>query len=574
MNPLRLIGEQLGRYPRQLVIACAALLVTAGVTLTLGQGIRWVVDRGLGQNDLADLKLGLAVLMVISLLMAVGTFVRFYMMSWLGERVSADLRQRAFDRLIEQPPGYFDQHLSGEIMSRITADTTILQSLIGSAISMALRNVLTSVGGLVMMLATSPRLTLLILIAVPCVLAPILFLGRRVRALSRASQDTLADVGQNAGEAIQEIKTVQAFGQIEHIKAQFGERVESAFAVARRRIFQRSLLIAAVIVLVFAALSLMLWVGGGDVIAGTMSPGDLSAFVFYALLVALGAATLAEVTSEVQRAIGATERLAEFVNLIAPHHYGHASLPSQAQDIKIQDLHFSYPQRPEQPVLKGLSIELKAGQTTAVVGPSGAGKSTLFDLLLRFRAPDRGQILIGDTDLTQISEQDLRRYFAIVPQQPSLFSSSIRENIAFGRPGASDSEIQEAAQAAGADSFIQSLPQGYDTRVGERGVQLSGGQRQRIAIARALLHQARWLLLDEATSALDSHSEQRIQQTLFGLRGRISTLVIAHRISTIEDADQILVLEAGAFVDRGTHVELLERSAVYRQLQPSLERFS
>lgn len=570
MSPLRLIWNQLSRYRPQIALACAALLVTAAVTLGLGQGIRWIVDRGLAADSLGDLKSGLIALMGISVVMAVGTFVRFYMMSWLGERISADLRGQAFQKLIAQEPSYFDQNLSGEIMSRITADTTILQSLIGSSISMALRNSLMSAGGLVMMLATSPRLTGLILITVPCVLAPILILGRRVRRLSRESQDSLASVGQNAGEAIQEIKTVQAFGQVTRIQHRFEDFVENAFNTARRRIFQRSLLIAAVIILVFSALSIMLWVGGSDVVAGRLSPGDLSAFVFYALLVAMGAATLAEVTSEVQRAAGATERLAEFINLTPAHHFGEKSAAAEGANIAFDHVHFAYPARPDIPVLNGLSVTLQAGQTTAIVGASGAGKSTLFDLMLRFRLPDQGQISLGGMALNDIKESELRDTLAVVPQQPSLFSDSIYDNIAFGVPDADPAAVAKAARQAGADEFITSLPQGYQTRVGERGVQLSGGQRQRIAIARALLKKSTWLLLDEATSALDSHSENHVLTTLAQLDQRVSCVVIAHRISTIESADQILVLDQGQLVDQGTHSELLARCAAYQKLQPSL----
>lgn len=569
MSPLRLIWTQLICYPRQIALACIALVITAAVTLTLGQGIRWIVDRGLAADSLNDLKLGLVALMVISLVMALGTFVRFYMMSWLGERVSADLRDQAFRRLIEQDPAYFDDNLSGEIMSRITADTTILQSLIGSSISMALRNSLMSLGGLVMMLATSPRLTGLILITVPIVLAPILILGRRVRRLSRASQDSIANVGQSAGEALQEIKTVQAFGQVARIQARFGNTVEQAFGVARRRIFQRSLLIAAVIILVFSALSIMLWVGGGDVVAGRLSAGELSAFVFYALLVAMGAATLAEVTSEVQRAIGATERLAEFINLRRHHRQGEQPLLEPQGDLNFSNVSFAYPQRPDIQVLQQLNLNLKAGQTTAIVGASGAGKSTLFELILGFRAPQEGQVLLGEQPLQSIQDEQLRRCISVVPQQPSLFSERIFDNIAFAKPDATSEQVEEVARQAGAHDFITRLPQGYDTRVGERGVQLSGGQRQRIAIARALLAQSRWLLLDEATSALDSHSEMHILNTLEQLRTRISCVVIAHRISTIESADQIVVLENGTVADCGRHPELLERCEAYRQLQPN-----
>lgn len=571
MTPFQLILARLRAYPRALVIASAALLVTAGVTLALGQGIRWVVDRGLAADNLAQLELGLLILMVIAVIMALGTYVRFYMMSWLGERISADLRRMAFDSLLNQSPEYFDQHQSGEIMSRITADTSVLQSLIGSSISLALRNAVTSTGGLIMMLATSPRLTGLILLGVPLVMVPIILLGRRVRKLSRDSQDSLAAVGQNAGEAIQEIKTVHAFGQTQRMKNQFEGFVESAFGVAKKRIAQRSALIAAVIILVFLSLSVMLWVGGSDVISGRLSPGDLSAFVFYALLVAMGAATLAEVTSEVQRASGATERLAEFIHLEPAHQFGQDPIEQPDADLVFDRVDFSYPSRSDVVVLDGLSLTLRAGQTTALVGPSGAGKSSLFDLLLRHRVPNQGSICIGDQRLDSIDEAALRQWISVVPQQPTLFSLSIAENIAFGRPDASPTQIAAAAQQAGIDDFIRGLPDGYDTPVGERGIQLSGGQRQRIAIARALLAGTRWLLFDEATSALDSHSESHILTTLNQMRSTVSCIVIAHRISTIADADRILVMDRGRIHDQGTHQELLERSDIYQQLQPGFD---
>ena len=570
MSPFRLILTRLGHYPKQLFAACLALIITAGITLSLGQGIRWVIDRGLAADDIQNLKLGLAILMGLSIVMAIGTYIRFYMMSWLGERISADLRFMAFNRLLEQRPDYFDNTQSGEIMTRITTDASILQSLVGSAISMALRNVLMSIGGLIMMLTTSPALTALILVTVPMVLVPIMILGRRVRALSRASQDRLADVGQNAGEALGEIRAVRAFGQIQATQNRFIESVEAAFQVARRRIAQRSALIAAVIVLVFCALSVMLWVGGQAVINQTLTPGELSAFVFYALLVAMGAATLAEVISEVQRASGATERLAEFINLPMPRAHGTDPFPTD-QPIEFSDVHFRYPSRPDHPILQGLNCEFLPGQTTAIVGSSGAGKSTLFELILRFRPVDSGLIKVGQSELSQISETALRKSISTVPQQPTLFSASIAENIAFGRPDASIQDIEHAATLAGAHGFIAATSAGYQTQVGERGVQLSGGQRQRIAIARALLRQPKWLLLDEATSALDTQSESWVLKTLDSMAGQVSVIVIAHRLSTVQNADRILVLDQGRLAGIGDHESLMQNCPAYQQLQQHLD---
>ncbi|WP_246164705.1 ABC transporter transmembrane domain-containing protein [Litorivicinus lipolyticus] len=567
MPVMRTLWGLLGRHKKVLAIAAAALLTTSGLTLLLGQGIRWMVDEGLVAADVGQLKLALSGLMTLAVLMAVGTYLRFYAVSWLGERVSADLRRQAFDNLIGLHPHYFERNLSGEIMSRITADTTVLQSLIGSSVSMALRNSLMMTGGLVMMLATSPRLTLIILITVPAVLAPIMILGRRVRSLSRQSQDRLADVGQNAIESIQEIKTVQAFNQVARTKVRFANEVESAFDVARRRIAQRSFLIATVIILVFGGLSLMLWVGGQDVISGVLSAGEMSAFVFYALLVAMGAGTLAEVISEVQRAGGALERLIELINLdsliddpAGPAHF------SAAGQLTFDGVSFAYPSRPDEPVLTDLSFHVQPGQTLALVGPSGAGKSTVFELIQRFHEPSHGHIQLDGVAINSLSLSQLRAAIAVVPQQPSLFSASIADNIRFGRPDASDREVYDAAEQAGADAFIRAIPEGYDAFVGERGVRLSGGQRQRIAIARALLTQPKLLLLDEATSALDSNSERHIQRALRRLKGQMSCLIIAHRLSTIEHADQILVIQHGRVQAAGTHTALLTSSELYRQL--------
>ena len=569
---MRALWALLGTHKKILVIAAIALLSTSGLTLLLGQGIRWMVDQGLVAADTGQLKLALSALMGLSVLMAIGTYVRFYAVSWLGERVSADLRRQAFDNLIGLHPHYFEGNLSGEIMSRITADTTVLQSLIGSSVSMALRNSLMMTGGLIMMLATSPRLTLIILITVPLVLAPILIMGRRVRSLSRQSQDRLADVGQNAIESIQEIKTVQAFNQVARTQSRFADEVEAAFNVACQRIRQRSFLIASVIILVFGGLGLMLWVGGQDVINGVLSAGEMSAFVFYALLVAMGAGTLAEVVSEVQRAGGALERLVELItldSLIVDH--STASGFSAQGHLAFNQVSFAYPSRPEKRVLDGFSFDLRPGQTVALVGPSGAGKSTVFELVQRFHEPSTGAITLDGITLSDLALAQLREAIAVVPQQPSLFSASISDNIRFGRPDASDEDVIAAARQAGADEFIQAIPEGYGAFVGERGVRLSGGQRQRIAIARALLTQPKVLMLDEATSALDSNSERHIQRALRGLKGRMSCLIIAHRLSTIEHADEIVVLDGGRVQARGTHGELIAISPLYQQLHAQSE---
>ena len=569
---MRALWALLGTHKKILVIAAIALLGTSALTLLLGQGIRWMVDEGLVAADTGQLKLALSGLMGLSVLMAIGTYVRFYAVSWLGERVGADLRRQAFDNLIGLHPHYFEGNLSGEIMSRITADTTVLQSLIGSSVSMALRNSLMMTGGLIMMLATSPRLTLIILITVPLVLAPILIMGRRVRSLSRQSQDRLADVGQNAIESIQEIKTVQAFNQVARTQSRFADEVEAAFNVACQRIRQRSFLIASVIILVFGGLGLMLWVGGQDVINGVLSAGEMSAFVFYALLVAMGAGTLAEVVSEVQRAGGALERLVELINLdsLIVDHPTASGFSAQGH-LAFNQVSFAYPSRPEKRVLDGFSFDLRPGQTVALVGPSGAGKSTVFELVQRFHEPSTGAVTLDGIALSDLALAQLREAIAVVPQQPSLFSASISDNIRFGRPDASDEDVIAAARQAGADEFIQAIPDGYGAFVGERGVRLSGGQRQRIAIARALLTQPKVLMLDEATSALDSNSERHIQRALRGLKGQMSCLIIAHRLSTIEHADEIVVLDGGRVQARGTHGELIATSPLYQQLHAQSE---
>jgi ATP-binding cassette subfamily B protein len=488
--------------------------------------------------------------------------------SWLGERVSADIRQAVFDHVIGLHPSYFETNRSGEIMSRLTTDTTLLQSIIGSSFSMALRSSLTLVGALVMLLVTNLKLTLMVLACVPLVLMPILIYGRRVRTLSRRSQDSIANVGSYAGEIIQNIKTVQSYTREPEEKAAFRKEVESAFAIARRRVQQRAALIAVVILLVFGALSGMLWVGGSDVLTGTMSAGELGAFVFYAILVASAVATLSEVFGELQRAAGATDRLMELMQVPNAIETAVDCIPAAtlAAGLRLENIGFCYPSRPDTPALENFNLTIGVGKSLALVGPSGAGKSTVFELLQRFYDPQQGMIELGGCDLRQIDPRDLRQQMALVAQQPALFSADVMHNIRYGKPDASEREVIAAATAAHAHDFIMKLPEGYRSDLGERGVRLSGGQRQRIAIARAILKDPRILLLDEATSALDAESEHQVQLAVQELmRGR-TTVIIAHRLSTILHADQIAVLDQGKLVALGDHNSLMSSSPLYQRL--------
>ncbi len=565
------LGQFIKPYWGTVIGAAIALVLTATITLSLGQGVRILIDDGLGSGSRQQLDVAVGILLGLSLLMAIGTFIRFYLVSWLGERVSADLRSAVFANVIELHPGYFEDNRSGEIMSRLTTDTTLLQTIIGSSMSLALRSSLTLVGALIMMLVTNLKLTALMLASVPLVLMPILVFGRRVRALSNLSQDSIAHVGSYAGEVIQHVKTVQSYTREGFEKRAFGEEVERAFAVSRRRIRQRALLMAAVIMLVFTSLSAMFWVGGNSVFSGSMSGGQLGAFVFYALLVGLGVATVSEVWGELQRAAGATERLLELLRetsqiVDVPGGKSPAPKVDFNASLKIEGLGFSYPRRPAQAVLQQLDLTLRNGQCLALVGPSGAGKSTLFELLQRFHDPQQGRILIGDRDLRDIPLATLRSHIAVVPQAPALFTADVSYNIGYGKLDASREEIEAAARAAHAHDFICRLPEGYASHLGEQGVRLSGGQRQRIAIARAILKDAEILLLDEATSALDSESEFQVQQALQELMKNRTTIIIAHRLSTILHADQIVVLDQGRLIASGDHDSLLENCELYRRL--------
>ena len=569
LRPLLRLTPFLRPYRRQMLFALVALLAAAGATLAVPVAVRRIIDNGFtAENALLIDKYFLAMLAVVVVL-AVGSALRFYFVMWIGERVVADIRDAIFSHLLSLSPGFFETQRSGEVLSRLTADTTQIKSAFSSTASIALRNVVMLIGTVAMMVASSPKLAGLSLLALPLIVLPLVTYGRRVRSLSRLAQDTLASSAAFAQERLLAVSTVQANVQENAARRLFNSATSEAFGAAAKRTFARAVLTALIIGVAAGAVVVLLWYGANTVISGSMSPGTLSQFLIYAILAASSMGQLSEVWGEVQLAAGAAERISELLDekpiITAPPVPQPLPEPPQGR-LALEHVTFAYPTRPEQDALIDVSFSVKTGETVAIVGPSGAGKTTIFALAQRFFDPQKGQVTVDGVDVRKAVPQEVRERIAVVPQETVIFSGSVMDNIRFGKPEASHEDVLEAARAARVDEFAERLPKGYDTEVGERGVTLSGGQRQRIAIARAILRDAPILLLDEATSALDAESEAFIQQAIEKLTANRTTLVIAHRLATVRNADRILVLDGGELVAEGTHAELINTSPLYARL--------
>lgn len=556
-------------YASHIGIFSIALLLTSAATLSIGLGLKFVVDQGLSAGNQDTLDRGLAVLVGIVVFISVGTFVRFYYISWIGERVVADIRSAVFSHILKLSPGFYETTKTGEILSRLTTDTALLQQVIGTSFSIAIRNSFSLIGGIIMLVVTNAQLTALVALVVPAVIVPIGWYGRKVRKLSRESQDRVADVGSYAEENLNAIRTVQAYVHEDIDRSFFSRNVEGAFRTAMRRISARAMMGSAVIFLVFVAISLVVWAGGRGVIAGEITPGELSAFIFYSVMVAASVGAVSEVLGELQRAAGATERLVELLemepDISAPAIPKPMPTPARGA-VEFDNVTFHYPSRPDTAALTGLSLMVEPGEHVALVGPSGAGKTTVFQLLLRFYDPKSGAVRLDGMDLRDVDPRDARERVGLVAQDPVIFAADAMENIRYGRPDASDEEVRAAAEAAAAMEFIERLPEGMKSFLGERGVRLSGGQKQRIAIARAILRDPALLLLDEATSALDAENEKLVQSALERLMVGRTTMVIAHRLATVVNADRIAVIDNGRLVDTGRHDQLIVSNPLYARV--------
>lgn len=570
LGKLKSLIPLLKSYTKQMIYALLGLVVAATATLSIGTGVKGLIDTGFGKGNADLLNQTLVILFLVIVVMSVASFARFYYVSWVGERVVADLRRKIFRHLLQLAPSYYETAQSGDLISRMNTDTSLLQVVIGSSVSVAMRNVLLLLGGAAMMFVSSPKLAVMAFFMVPLVIVPIILLGRSVRDLSRQTQDRIGDISSGLEETIHGISTIQALTREDIISKNFNERVESAFKTSISRVSVRAWMIVAVITLVFGSVAILMWRGGHDVVAGLMTAGELSSFVFYAILVAGAAGAISEVFGDLQRAAGAIERITELLLVtsdikILPKPL---ALPDPGYGkIFFDNVSFFYPSRPQAAAVDSFNLQVKQGEKIAIVGPSGAGKSTLFQLLLRFYDPVAGSVQVDGFNITEVHPRDLRRKIGSVPQDITIFSQDIMSNIRMGRPDATDEEVFAASTAARAHDFImEDMPQKYQTFVGEKGVRLSGGQKQRIGIARAFLRNAPILLLDEATSALDSQNEKDIQKALAELMQNRTVLIIAHRLSTVTNCDRIIVMDKGQIVEQGNHEELMNKQGLYSKL--------